>query len=164
MNSELSTEATPVDLGQILATVHAQQSQIHGVLATLDSRSRDLDSTVGEAVQRALADAAGIRAAEKLSQVHRATGMRLARWSFGVVSACALVPTILSWALLPSRAQVLQSRQTLEQLNAGVAQLTRQGGRIELQRCGAAQRLCVRVDRKSPFYGENADYIVLKGY
>ena len=164
MNSELSMEAAPADLSQVLATVHAQQSQIHGVLATLDSRSRDFDTTVGEAVQRALADSAGIRAAEKLSQVHRATGMRFARWSFGVVSACALVPALLSWALLPSRAQVLQSRQALEQLNAGVAQLARQGGRIDLRRCGAAQRLCVRVDRKSPLYGENADYMVLKGY
>jgi hypothetical protein len=164
MKSELSVEATPVDLGRILATVHAQQSQIHGVLATLDSRSRDLDTTVGDAVQRALADAAGIRAAEKLSQVHRATGVRFARWSFGVVSACALVPTILSWALLPSQAQLLQARQTQEQLSAGVAQLSRQGGRIELRHCGAANRLCVRVDRKSPFYGENADFMVLKGY
>ncbi len=164
MNSELSMEAAPVDLSQILASVHAQQSKIHGVLATIDSRSRDLDTTVGEAVQRALADSAGIRAADRLSQVHRATGRRFARWSFGVVSACALVPTLLSWALLPSRAQVLQARQALEQLNAGVAQLTRQGGRIELRRCGDANRLCVRVDRKSPFYGENADYIVIKGY
>jgi hypothetical protein len=164
MNSELSMEATPVDLSQILATVHAQQSQIHGMLATLDSRSRDFDATVGDAVQRALADSAGIHAAEKLSQVHRATGVRFARWSFGVVSACALVPAFLSWALLPSRTQVLQARQALEQLNAGVAQLAGQGGRIQLRRCGATNRLCVRVDRKSPFYGENADYMVLKGY
>jgi hypothetical protein len=164
MKSELSVEATPVDLNQVLATVHAQQSQIHGVLATLDSRSRDLDATVVEAVQRALADAAGIRAAEKLSQVHRATGIRFARWSFGIVSACALVPTILSWALLPSRAQLLQARQTQEQLSAGVEQLSRQGGRIELRHCGAANRLCVRVDRSSPFFGEHADFMVLKGY
>ena len=164
MNSELSMEATPVDLSLILATVHAQQSQIHGLLATLDSLSRDFDTTVGEAVQRALSDSAGIPAAERLSQLHRATGVRFARWSFAVVSACAVVPALVSWALMPSRAQVLQARQTLEQLTAGVAQLTRQGGRIELQHCGDANRLCVRVDRKSPFYGEHADYVILKGY
>ena len=164
MKSELSMEAAPVDLSQILATVHAQQSQIHGMLATLDSRSRDFDTTLGDAVQRALAEAAGIRGAETLSQVHRATAMRFARWSFGIVSACALVPMALSWALLPSRAQLLQARQTLEQLSLGVAQLSQQGGRIELRHCGDANRLCVRVDRKSPLYGENADYMVLKGY
>jgi len=164
MNSELSPAVTAVDLSQILETVHAQQSQIHGVLETLDSRSRSLDATVGDAVQRALAEAAGIRATERLSQVQRATGVRFARWSFGVVSACALVPTLLSWALLPSRTQLLQARQTLEQLSAGVAQLSREGGRIELRHCGAANRLCARIDRKSPFYGEDADYVVLKGY
>ena len=164
MKSELSMEATPVDLSQILATVHAQQSQIHGVLATLDSRARDFDTTLGEAVQRALADAAGMRAAETLSQVHRRTALRFAHWSFGVVSACALVPTLISWALLPSRTQLLQARETLAQLSAGVAQLSGEGGRIDLRHCGAANRLCVRVDRKSPAYGESADYMVLKGY
>ena len=164
MKSELSTSLSAVELSQILETVHAQQSQIHGVLASLDSRSRDLDTTLGDAVQRAFTDAAGIRAAQNLSQIHRATGVRFARWTFGIVSACALVPTLLSWALLPSRSQLQQARQTLEQLSAGAAQLSREGGRIELRHCGEANRLCARIDRKSPFYGENADYVVLKGY
>jgi hypothetical protein len=164
MKSDLSTEAAPVDLGRILETVHAQQSQIHGMLATLDSRSRELDTTLGDTVQRAFMDAAGLRAAQTLSQVHRATGVRFARWSFGVVSACALVPTLMTWILMPSRGQVIQARQTFDQLSAAVAQLSREGGRIDLRHCGAANRLCVRVDRKSPFYGESADYMVLKGY
>lgn len=164
MKSESSVEPAPVDLGGVLETVHAQQSQIHGLLATLESHSRDLHATLGEAVQRAFMDAAGLRAAEKLSQVHRATGMRFARWSFGVVLACALVPTILSWVLMPSRTQLIQARQTLDQMAARVSQLSREGGRIDLRHCGEADRLCVRVDRKSPFYGENADYVILKGY
>jgi hypothetical protein len=164
MKSESSIESAPLDQGGTLEIVHAQQSQIHGLLATLDSRWKDLDASLGEAVQRAFMDAAGLRAAEKLSQVHRATGMRFARWSFGVVLACALVPTCLSWLLMPSRTQLLQARQTLDQLSAGVSQLSREGGRIQLRHCGEANRLCVRVDRKSPFYGENADYVILKGY
>jgi hypothetical protein len=164
MNSELSTATAPVDLGQVLETVHAQQSQIHGMLATLDSRSRDLDSAMGEAVQRAFMDAAGLRAAEKLSQIHRATGMRFALWSFGIVSACSLVPTVLTWMWMPSRAQMTQARQSLDQMSAGIARLSREGGRIDLRHCGEANRLCVRVDRKTPFYGEKADYAVVKGY
>ena len=164
MNCDSTTEVGPVDPRQILATIHAHQSQIHDLLTSLDSRSRDFDATVGEAVHRAIIDAAGMRGAETLYEVHRATAVRFARWSFGVVSACALVPTVLSWALLPSRVQLLQARQTLEQLSAGVSLLSRQGGRIELRQCGAANRLCVRVDRKSPYYGEDADYMVLKGY
>jgi hypothetical protein len=164
MNSDLSTATAPSDLGQVLETVHAQQSQIHGMLATLDTRSRDLDSTMGKAVQRAFMEAAGLRAAEKLSQIHRATGMRFALWSFGIVSACSLVPTVLTWMMMPSRAQVTQARQSLDQLSAGIGRLSSEGGRIDLRHCGEANRLCVRVDRKTPFYGENADYAVVKGY
>ncbi|HTC43814.1 MAG TPA: hypothetical protein VK696_02075 [Steroidobacteraceae bacterium] len=164
MNCELAADGTPVQIGRILETVHAQQSEIHGMLATLDSRARDLDSSLGEAVQRAFMDAAGLRAAERLTQVHRATGLHFARWSLAIVSACALVPAALSWMLMPSRAQLLQARQTADQLSAQVARLSGEGGRIDLQHCGEAKRLCVRVDRKSPFYGANADYMVLKGY
>ena len=164
MNSELATEAAPTELGRVLETVHAQHSQIHGMLATLDTRSRDFDSAMGEAVQRAFMDAAGLRAAEKLSQIHRATGMRFALWSFGIVSACSLVPTVLTWMLMPSRSQLMQARQSLDQLSAGIARLSREGGRIDLRHCGEANRLCVRVDRKAPFYGEGADYAVIKGY
>ncbi|HEY6456125.1 MAG TPA: hypothetical protein VIY90_12700 [Steroidobacteraceae bacterium] len=90
--------------------------------------------------------------------------VRFARWSLGVVSGCALVPALLSWMLMPSRTQLLQARQTRDQLSAAVAQLSREGGRIELRHCGSASRLCVRIDRKSPFYGDSADFMVLKGY
>ncbi len=164
MKSDSSADSAPVELGRILETVHSQQAQLHGMLASLESRSRELDTSVGEAVQRALMQPAGLRATEKLAQMHRASTARFARWSFGVVSGCALVPALLSWMLMPSRTQLLQARQTLDQLSAAVAQLSREGGRIELRHCGAANRLCVRIDRKSPFYGESADFMVLKGY
>ena len=133
MKSETPAGGAPVDLDRILETVHAQQAQLHGMMASLERRSR-------------------------------ASSVRLARWSFGVVSGCALVPALLSWMLMPSRTQLLQARQTFDQLSSAIAQLSREGGRIELRHCGAANRLCVRVDRKSPFYGESADFVVLKGY
>jgi hypothetical protein len=164
MKSETSTDRAPVELDRLLETVHAQQAQLHGMLASLESRSRDLDASVGEAVQRALGPPGGLHAAENLAQVHRTFAVRLARWAFGVVSGCALVPALLSWMLMPSRTQLLQARQTLDQLSAAVAQLSREGGRIELRHCGTANRLCVRIDRKSPLYGESADFMVLKGY
>ncbi len=164
MKSDAATESPPIELGRILETVHAQQSQLYDMLASLETRSRDLDASVGEAVQRALTQSAGLRATEKLAQVQRTATARYARWSFGVVSGCALVPALLSWMLMPSRTQLLQARQSYEQLLAGVAQLSHEGGRIELRHCGTANRLCVRVDRKSPFYGESGDFIVLRGY
>ncbi len=164
MSLDLATQGRLEELGPILETVHAQQTKIHGLLATLDTRSRDLDSTVGEAVQRAFMDAAGLRAAATLSQVHRATGVRFARWCIGLVSVCALVPVLLSWWLMPSPSQVLRARQSQDELAARVAQLSREGGHMELRHCGVAQRLCVRVDRKAPLYGESADFMIVKGY
>ena len=47
---------------------------------------------------------------------------------------------------------------------ANIAALERQGGRIEWRRCGEKARLCVRVDRKAPPYGDRADYYVVEGY
>ncbi|HEY4338749.1 MAG TPA: hypothetical protein VGM97_02270 [Steroidobacteraceae bacterium] len=164
MKSETTTDGAPIELGRILETIHAQQAQLHGMLANLESRTQDLDASVGEAVQRALMQPAGLRAAEKLAQMQRTSAVRFARWSFGLVSGCALVPALLSWMLMPSRAQLLQARQSYDELSGRVAQLSREGGRIELRHCGPANRLCVRVDRKSPWYGDSADFMVLKGY
>lgn len=124
----------------------------------------ELGRVLEEAMQRAFADASNVRAAEKLSQIHRATGTRFALWSFGIVCMCSLVPAVLTWMLMPSRAQVIQARQNLDQLSAGIASLSREGGRIDLRRCGETNRLCVRVDRKAPFYGPKADFAVVKGY
>ena len=38
------------------------------------------------------------------------------------------------------------------------------GGLLDLRRCGNDARWCVRVDRHAPAYGEQADYLVVKGY
>jgi hypothetical protein len=162
LNGELPAEPAAA-LERLAEMIHAQKSQIDGLLAALDARSGNLDAAVGDAVQRAL-DAAGIQASERIARLHRATGVRFARWSFGVVSACAMVPAVLSWFLMPSQAQLLRARQTRDELTATVAQLAREGGRIELRHCGEANRLCVRVERKLPLYGEGADFMVLKGY
>jgi hypothetical protein len=35
---------------------------------------------------------------------------------------------------------------------------------VDLRHCGSDQRWCVRVDRKAPAYGEQGDYLVVKGY
>jgi hypothetical protein len=45
-----------------------------------------------------------------------------------------------------------------------VMKLEQQGGRIDWRRCGDSRRLCVRIDRKAPTYGEKADYYVLENY
>jgi hypothetical protein len=49
-------------------------------------------------------------------------------------------------------------------LAKSIASLEQRGGKIEWKSCGDPARLCVRVDRKAPVYGEKADYYVAKGY
>jgi hypothetical protein len=81
-----------------------------------------------------------------------------------MVSLAAIFPLGIAWYLLPTRAdlQALAARRT--ELAADVARLTHQGGKVELRRCGAAQRLCVHVDRSAPAYGEGGEFLVVKGY
>jgi hypothetical protein len=55
-------------------------------------------------------------------------------------------------------------RSQRAQLLLNIAQLTAQGGQVELRRCGRAQRLCVHVDRHASAYGEAADYFIVYGY
>jgi hypothetical protein len=45
-----------------------------------------------------------------------------------------------------------------------VEALEQRGGLLDLRRCGNDARWCVRVDRHAPAYGEQADYLVVKGY
>jgi hypothetical protein len=33
-----------------------------------------------------------------------------------------------------------------------------------LRHCGDTSRLCVRIDRRAPVYGEQSDYLVVRGY
>ena len=47
---------------------------------------------------------------------------------------------------------------------AEVARLKAQGALVELRRCGIAQRLCVRVDRKAGAFGEGGEFLVVRGY
>ncbi len=84
-------------------------------------------------------------------------------WSVLLAILCTGIPAgIMRWAL-PSEAQIASLRSRRDALAASVADLERRGGRIDWRRCGAAPRLCVRVDRSAPSYGEKADYYVVAG-
>jgi hypothetical protein len=70
----------------------------------------------------------------------------------------------LAWWLLPSPNEITALRATRDDLASAVARLEQRGARVDLRRCGGTNRLCVRVDRKAPAYGEAGDYLVVKGY
>jgi len=70
----------------------------------------------------------------------------------------------MNGALLPSAGEVATLRGERDQLAASVARLKQQGGLVNWRYCGETARLCVRVDRGAPAYGEKADYYVVRGY
>jgi hypothetical protein len=51
-----------------------------------------------------------------------------------------------------------------DELASKIALLEERGGRVDLRRCGDGARLCIRVDRQAPVYGEKSDYLIVRGY
>ena len=70
----------------------------------------------------------------------------------------------VAWWVLPSRAELAVLRARRDEYAAAVAALERAGGRVDLRRCGDQQRLCVRVDRRAPVYGESGEFLIIHGY
>jgi hypothetical protein len=104
------------------------------------------------------------RAAEVLRRIRRSTGLRLAISSLAVAILCTGIPVAITRWFLPSESDIAGLRARHDELSASIAALERRGGRIELRHCGETERLCVRVDRSAPAYGEKADYYIVKGY
>jgi len=162
-------EAT-MQLGLLMEAAQAQQKAADACIRKLKSATADLAAAAREEVHRVLVDelqalAADCgRASESLHAVRRAANLRLLIWSVSLVSLCSFVPLCLSWWLIPSEAQITALRARRDELSLRIADLEQRGGRIDLRHCGAGARLCVRVDRRAPIYGDKSDYLVVRGY
>jgi hypothetical protein len=171
----MTTEVPPPDddtvkLGLLMEAAHSHQDLIEGSLKQLQAHTRGLDGVVRDEIRRVITAELGAlmdesaRTAEVLRGLARAASLRVAWWSvlIGVVPS-GIVALLLSW-WLPASAQTAVLRTQQQQLSATVAQLAASGGRIDLRRCGDTSRLCVRIDRRAPVYGEQSDYLVIRGY
>ena len=140
------------------------------MIDALGALTRGLDEVVRQEIRGALVEefqalgGAGRSAAEALEAVRRVASIRVAAWAVAVVAMCAGVPLAIVWAVLPSRAQVAGLRAERDRLETSVALLQRQGGGIDLRRCGPARRLCVRIERAAPAFGPQSDYLIVKGH
>jgi len=157
-------------LGLLMEAAQAQQTLAANALDRLHDHTAGLDAIVREEIRatlleemQSLADDSR-RAAEALRGLTRMANLRLLTSSVALLALSALVPCAIAWWWLPSRAEVAALDSRRERLTAGIAQLAQQGGRVELRRCGPTQRLCVRIDRSAPAYGDAADFRVIKGY
>jgi hypothetical protein len=172
MSTERSmpVEDATVKFGLLMESAQAHQKLAETQLEGLRVHTRDLDGVVRDEIRRTLIDelkaltAETTRAAQALRSIRRVGAWRGAAWTLGVALLCALIPVgVARWAL-PSPAELAGLRLKRDEMNASLQRLQQLGGSVEWRRCGEAGRLCVRVDRKAPTYGDKADYFVVEGY
>ena len=176
--SETARDAAPetvaepgvMQAGLLLETVQQQQTQVEGMLRRLELWSCDLDGVVRECLHQCLRDElqsagqAARQTGDALQAVRRQARIRVGAWSLGLMLACGAVPLTLAWAFTPGREQIARQRREYEDLVAKVESLKALGGHIDVRRCGPSPRMCVRVNRKAPAYGDGGDYLVIEGY
>lgn len=159
-----------VKFGLLMESAQAHQKLAETHLEKLRAHTQDLDGVVREEIRRTLIDelqaltAESKRAAHALQGMKRAANMRGVFWSIGIAILCTAIPSAIARWALPSAAEIAALRAKRDELASNVLRLEQRGGRIDWRRCGDAARLCVRVERRLPTYGDTADYYIVKGY
>ncbi len=161
---------TTMNVGLLMESVQAHQKLAESHLEQLRAHTRDLDAVVRDEIRRTLIEelqmlwAESKRTTEALQRIGRSATLRAGLWSIVITILCTGIPLAVARWTLPSGPEIAALQARRDQLSASVATLERQGGRIDWRRCGEKARLCVRVDRKAPTYGEKSDYFVAAGY
>jgi hypothetical protein len=157
-------------LGLLMETAQAQQRLGQESLERLAAHTRDLDVIVRDEIRRTVAEGLGSvasesrRAAQSLQSLRRSANVRVLWWTVSIATVCSAVVTGEAYWMLPSQGEVAALRAQRDALAANISSLEQRGGTLDIRRCGARARLCVRVDRNAPAYGPGADYLVVKGY
>ena len=170
MSDRAAADDTTMKVGLLMESAQAHQKLAEGQLEKLRAHTADLDLVVRDEIRRTLVDelqmltAETNRAARALQKLRGGAAWRGMLLSLCGALVCSLVPIGLARWALPSPADFATLRAQREELATSIAKLEQQGGRIDWRRCGESRRLCVRVDRRAPSYGEKADYFVIEGY
>jgi hypothetical protein len=170
MSDRGSVDDATMKVGLLMESAQVHQKLAEGQLERLRAHTQDLDAVVRDEIRRTLVEelqmltAETARVTRALQKLRSSTAWRGMVLSLSGAALCALVPIALARWALPSPADIATLRARREQLAASIAKLEQEGGRIDWRLCGEARRLCVRVDRKAPSYGEKADFYVIEGY
>ncbi|MGH8261247.1 MAG: hypothetical protein ACREUG_16320 [Steroidobacteraceae bacterium] len=163
-------EGLGMRIGALIEAAERQRSEAEAAVERFTLLSRGLEQVVRDEIRAAFVEEfealgeASRRAGDALRVVRRSASVRIALWAAAVAVACCIVPVMIARTVLPSPVELARLRGERKGLEQAVAALVRRGGHIDLRRCSAAGRLCVRVDRSTPAYGAEGDYLVLKGY
>jgi hypothetical protein len=127
---------------------------------------------LGEAAKPVISKLSGVvQAASEAEGAMRRAGAWFA-WKWvavaggGAVGVCLLAYASLAWQLHQVNSlhdEKAELQEEIVQLQANANEWAKQGGRVKLERCGEASRLCVRVN-KTVSYGKDNDHFVLRGY
>jgi len=161
---------TTMKLGLLMEAAQTHQKSADSTLRKLKDTAKELATIVREEVRSVVVEefqslaVDSNRASAALREAQRAANVRALVWSLSLTTLCSAIPLLLACWLIPSRAEIAALRAKHDELATKIASLEERGGRIDLRRCGNGGRLCVRVDRKAPTYGEQSDYLVVRGY
>jgi hypothetical protein len=165
-----SIDDTAMKFGLLMESAQTHQRLAETHLEKLRAHTQDLDGVVRDEIRRTLVEelqqltAESRRAAQALSTMKRAANMRGLLWSAVIAILCTAIPSAIAHWLLPSAAEIEALRARRDQLQENVVRLEQRGGRIDWRHCGDEARLCVRIERGAPIYGDKADYYIVKGY
>jgi hypothetical protein len=156
--------------GLLMESAQAHQKLAETHLERLREHTQDLDDVVRGEIRRTLIEelqsltTESDRAARALREMKRTVQMRGAVWSIGIAVLCTAIPSAIAHWALPSVSDITALLAQRDALAQNVTRLEQRGGKVDWRACGDSGRLCVRVDRKLPVYGEKADYYIVKGY
>jgi hypothetical protein len=159
-----------LNLGLLMESAQAHQRLVDESLATLRAHTRGLDAVVRDEIRRIFIEevqslhAETERTTSALRAAARAAGLRTGLFALAVSAVCWITPAAVLWNRIPSRTEIQVLRADRDALTENLAGLEAAGARVEWRRCGERRRLCARIDRSAPAYGERADFLVLNGY
>ena len=159
-----------LNIGLLFESAQAHQRLVEESLATLRAHTRGLDAVVRDEIRRTLLEelqslhAETERTALALRSAARVAGVRTGIFALAVSAICSVAHAVVRWSRTPSPTEIKALRTQSEALTENLARLQAAGGRVEWRLCGETKRLCVRVDRSAPAYGDRADVLILNGY
>jgi len=168
--SENATADDTLKFGLLMEGAQAHQKLAEAHLERLRAHTQDLDGVVREEIRRTLVEemrslsVESERVSQALRHMKRVMNLRATAWNIGIATLCTAVPCAIAQWVLPSSTSIAALRAQRDALSQNIAVLEQRGGKIDWRSCGDAKRLCVRIDRKAPVYGDNADYFVVRGY
>lgn len=170
MTAPIGMREDTLKVGLLMESAQAHQAMVAENLRRLQSHIRDLDTVVRDEIRRTLLEelqalsTESNLAAQALRRVGSQAHARVAAIAVAAVMLFIVIAIgLLAW-LVPSPAQIFALRAQGAELESALLQLRTHGAAVEWRRCGEERRLCIRIDRKAPTYGEQGDFLIAKGY